>query len=209
MFFLAFDESTDMTNTAQMLVFIRGVTEPLSVHEHLFGLVSLCGTAHGSDVKEVVLKLLCDRVPDLPKSKLVGLTTNGAPSMTAKENGTVALFKKRLRKSKFEQDCVVDCVIHQEAFCAKSLKMTLVMELVEKCVNEIRAKELKHRQFQLFIEVNTQYKDLIYHSEVRWLSRGKVLEGFLCFYRRNKKIFAREGTNILNQEWYKCFVTKL
>ena len=105
-------------------------------------------------------------------SKLVVLTTDGAPSMTAKENGAVSLLKKHLRESKFEQDILtVHCVIHQEALCAKALEMTHVMELVVKCVNKIRAKGLKHRQFQLFLEnVNVQYKDLIYHSEVRWLS---------------------------------------
>ena len=47
--------------------------------------------------------------------------------------------------------------------------------------DEICAKGLKHRQFQLFLEnVNAQYKDLIYHLEVRWLSRGKVLELFFA-----------------------------
>ena len=55
----------------QMLVFIRRVTESLSVHEDLLGLVFLRSTARGLDLKEAVLKLLRDRVPDLPLSKLV------------------------------------------------------------------------------------------------------------------------------------------
>ena len=131
-----------------MLVFIRGVTESLSAHEDLLGLVSLHSIALGLDVKEAVLKLLRDRVPDLPLSKLIGLTTDGAPSMTGKKNGAVSLLKKHLRESKFEKDIfTVYCVIHQEALCVKTLKMTHVAELVVKCVNEIRAKGLKHRQF--------------------------------------------------------------
>jgi len=63
-FSLAFDESADMTDTAQILVFIRGVTKCLSVHEDLLGLVSLRGTTRGLDVKEAVLELLHKRVPD-------------------------------------------------------------------------------------------------------------------------------------------------
>ena len=166
-FSLAFDESTDMTDTGQMLVFIRGVTEPLFVHKDFLELVFLRGTARGLNVKEPMLKLLRNRVPELSLSKLVGLTTDGAPSMTGKENGAVALPKKHLRESKFELDILsCRCVIHQEALCAKTLKMTHAMELVVKCVNEIREKGLKHRQFQLFLEVNAQYKDLIYHLEV-------------------------------------------
>ena len=39
---------------------------------------------------------------------------------------------------------------------------------------------LNHRQFQqLLIEVESQYGDVIYYSEVRWLSRGKVLKRVL------------------------------
>ena len=148
MFSMAFDESTDMTDTAQMLVFIRGVTEPLFVRENLLGIVSLRGTIRASDVTEAVLKLLRNRVPDLSLSKLVGLTKDGTPSITGKKDGAVAPFKKHLRESKFEQDLLtVHCVIHQEILCAKTLKMTHVMELVVKCVNEIRAKGLKHWQF--------------------------------------------------------------
>ena len=57
--------------------------------------------------------------------------------MTGKENGAVALLKKHLRESKFHLDILsVHCVNHQEALCAKTIKMTHVMELVVKCVNE-------------------------------------------------------------------------
>ena len=67
-----------MSNTAQILVFIRSVTKDLSVHEDLLGLVSLRGTTRGVDINEAVLKLLHNRVPDLSLSKLVGLTTDSA-----------------------------------------------------------------------------------------------------------------------------------
>ena len=120
-----------------MLLFICGVTEPLSVHEDLLGLVFLCTTTRGLDVKEAVLKLLCNRVPHLPLSKLVGLMTDGMPSMTGKENSAMVLLKKHLQESKFEQDIfTVCCVIHQEVLDANTLKMMHVMELVMKCMND-------------------------------------------------------------------------
>ena len=114
-FSLTFDESTDVSDTAHILVFIRVVTKDLSVHEDLLGLVSLRGRTREVDIKGAVLKLLHDRVPDLSWSKLVGLTTDGAPSMTSNENGAMALLKKHLLESKFEQDILtVYGFIHQE-----------------------------------------------------------------------------------------------
>jgi len=59
------------------------------------------GTTRGLDVKEAVLKLLRNRVPDLPLSKLIGLTTDGSPSMVGKENGAVELLKEALARIKF------------------------------------------------------------------------------------------------------------
>ena len=75
--------------------------------------------------------------------------------------------------------------------------MTHVMDVVVICVNEIRAKGLKHRQFQSFLlEMNTQYKDLVYHSQVRWLSRGKILQRFLSLLEEIK-IFLQEKSSTL------------
>ena len=52
-------------------------------------------------------------------------------------------------------------------------------QIVVKVVNLILSKGLKHRQFQqLLLEVDSQYSDLLYFCEVRWLSRGKMLERF-------------------------------
>ena len=60
------------------------------------------------------------------------------------------------------------------------------MDVVVKCVNEIRAKGLKYRQLQSFLlEMNTQYKDLVCHFQVRWLSRAKILQRFLSLLQEN------------------------
>lgn len=53
------------------------------------------------------------------------------------------------------------------------------MKQVVKTVNFIRSNELIHRTFQEFLkELISQYGDVLYHTEVRWLSKGKVLERF-------------------------------
>ena len=46
-------------------------------------------------------------------------------------------------------------------------------------MNDIRAAALKRREFrQLLNEVDEQYGELLLHTEVRWISRGKVLARF-------------------------------
>ena len=50
------------------------------------------------------------------------------------------------------------------------------MSVVVKTVNFIRARGLNHRQFTSFLlDLDTEYGELLYHTEVRWLSRGNVL----------------------------------
>lgn len=71
------------------------------------------------------------------------------------------------------------CIIHQEALCAKTAQLSDVMNTVVKTVNIIRVRALYHREFQTFLpDVDAECGDLLYHSEVRWLSRGSVLRRF-------------------------------
>ena len=53
---LALDESTDIGSTAQLLIFIRGVTENFQSFEELFAMISLKDRTRGSD--------LCNAVSD-------------------------------------------------------------------------------------------------------------------------------------------------
>ena len=75
--------------------------------------------------------------------------------------------------------------------------MTRVLDVVVKCINEILAKGLKHRQFESFLlERNTQYKDLVHHFQVCWLSQGKVLLRFFSYVEKIR-IFLQEKCSTL------------
>ena len=59
------------------------------------------------------------------------------------------------------------------------------MSTITRVVNLIRAKGLNHRQFKSFLEeIGSEHRDVPYHTEVRCLSRGKVLNR--CFELREE-----------------------
>ena len=61
--------------------------------------------------------------------------------------------------------------------CAKALGFCDLMDDVISAVNFIRARAVNHRQFnQLMEEIEANYKDVLYFSQIRWLSRGKTLK---------------------------------
>jgi hypothetical protein len=55
--------------------------------------------------------------------------------------------------------------------------MTNAVTVVTKLVNCIRSKGLNHRQFQQFLsDMDSENGAVLYYTEVRWLSRGRMLK---------------------------------
>ena len=80
---LALDESTDIEDTAQLLVFIRRIDENFEITEELLSLEHLKDTTTGQDLFESVENCL-DRF-GLPLHKVASITTDGAPALTGKK----------------------------------------------------------------------------------------------------------------------------
>jgi hypothetical protein len=63
--------------------------------------------------------------------------------------------------------------------------MTHVTDTVVKTVNFIRASALGHREFvKLLGEIESEHGEIIYHTNVRLLSRRSVLKRFFIYLRR-------------------------
>ncbi len=93
----------------------------------------------------------------------------------------------------------------QEALCAKTLDFGHVMNVVTKLTNLIRCgnRALSHRKFTAFLdEVSAAYGDLLMHTDIRWMSRGKCLERF--FALRNEIPLFLEDNVKLDTSYYCC-----
>lgn len=173
-FSLQFDESNDIVDSAQLIVFIRMVFSDMSCKEEFLTMISMKGQTRGEDIYQVFINFATKT--DLPLRKLVCIATDGAPAMVGKNVGFLAFCKNN---KDFTDFITIHCVIHQNALCAKALNMTDVMDITLKIVNSIRARSLRRRLFRTQLEENeAEYEDLLLYTDIRWLSRGRLLERF-------------------------------
>lgn len=151
---------------------------------------SLHSTARGVDIFNAV-KSAVEEFGGF--EKLSSVVTDGAKSMT----GTISGFVGFLRQNQITVP-TLHCIIHQEALCAKSIKLSTTMATVTKITNLIRGgnRSLTHRKFlTLLEEMDSAYGDLLLHTEVRWLSRGKCLVWFFEFRHEIATFLREEVTN--------------
>ena len=109
---------------------------------------------------------------ELDWSKLIGCTTDGAPVMLGRKSGFQTYVKDIAVNATF-----VHCFIHRFALCTKVLPAELMSRLnkIIKIVNFIKTSALNSRLFaRLCEDVSSARKCLLFHTEVRWLSRGNM-----------------------------------
>lgn len=202
-FSLALDESTDVSDSAQVLLFVRGINADFEVKEELADVLTMESTTTGNDIFRKVIESLNNFGVDLKKLKCIA--TDGGKNMCGSKTGLVGNLCNAVESAGGKRPIVFHCIIHQQALCGKALDLADMMKIVSRTVNYMRSHALKHRQFKMFLsEVESEYPDLPYHCEVRWLSRGKVLQRFFEL-RDFVDIFMTEQKKpvkeLKNQEW--------
>jgi len=189
---LAIDESTDSTDNAQLMVFVRYYdTGKKEFCQELLGVTDLKGRTRGEDIYGALKSMLESRNIDV--KSIISLTTDGAPSMVGRGRGLVAQLKED------NPDMITyHCIIHQSVLCA-SLRDEYceVMETIMKLVNFLRlTSALQHRLLRSFLsEVSASYDDLLVHNNVRWLSKGRVLERFWAI-RKELQTFLKDQNSV-------------
>lgn len=189
-FSIAIDESTDISDTAQLLIFIRGIDKEFNIYEELADMCSIKGTTTGEDIFKNIENSF--EKLGLSLKKLISITTDGGKNMSDIHKGFFGRIKTKMIDNKFELLMVFHCIIHQETLCCKVLAWKNVMDTVISTINYMRKNGLAHRQFQQFLEeIEAEYGDVIYFTEVRWLSRGAALKRFFTL-REEINIFMNE-----------------
>ena len=117
---------------------------------------------------------------DLDWTKYKSVTNDGAAAMQGCTNGVIQKIKK------VSPNCVSNhCMIHRAALVVKKLKhdknqrskLEIVLSIMKKVVNFVSFHSKKQRMFsELCKDMEANELRLLYHSEERWLSRGKVLK---------------------------------
>ena len=86
------DESTDQSDTAQLVIFIKGIDENFNIIEEMLDLCQIKGTTTDKDIHEFV-NLSLDKF-NIDRKNIYSITTDGAPALTGKQNSFITLFKE-------------------------------------------------------------------------------------------------------------------
>ena len=113
-------------------------------------------------------------------TKCKSVITDGAAAMQGSTNGVIRKIKN------VSPECVSNhCMMNREALVLKKLKqginqhcdLAAVVDDAIKIVNFVRIHSKKHRMFsELCKDMDADAMRLLYHAEIRWLSREKVLK---------------------------------
>ena len=132
----AIDESTNVNDTAQLAVFIKGVDKELNEIEELLSLQCMKDTTTGANIFSEVPNAFNKCGLDL--STLCRIAADGAQAMSKTGIGFLGLLKSALKEKNISDNIAIfHCIIYQQNQCTKSLKFKHVMGLVIKAVNFI------------------------------------------------------------------------
>ena len=197
-FSLQIDESTDISDDAQLLVYVRYLGENTLEEEFLF-CKALETTMRGEDMFSDSFM----NKEGLEWRNCSSICSDGAPAMLGSCKGFTARVKE------INPTVLIShCFVHGENLASRRLSAELgtVMQDVIHIVNFIKAKSLNSRLSEKLCEdFNAEYRHLLYFSDVRWLSRGKVLERFVTLRKEVKEFLINKKHSLAekfaDQKW--------
>ena len=143
----------------------------MELEEEFLFCVPLTTTATGADIFNVVDNF--QQKEGISWENCVSLCTDGALAILGARQGFTALVRQVNPSVQ-----VVHCLLHRVNLYAQHLSPDLlaVIKEVVGVVNFIKASAVNSRLFeQLCVNLGPQFQHLLFYSNVRWLSRIKLL----------------------------------
>uniref|UniRef100_A0A667Z2X6 HAT C-terminal dimerisation domain-containing protein n=1 Tax=Myripristis murdjan TaxID=586833 RepID=A0A667Z2X6_9TELE len=168
-FSIQLDESTDVSDCASLLVYVRYVWEN-DFAEDLLCCLTIPTATTGEEIFSVLNDYMATKC-GLDWANCKGIS-DGAANMTGRNSGVV----KRIKEAAGKDIVWNHCFIHRQALACKGIPPDLdkVLKEVIRVVNFIKGSALNHRLFDQLC-AGAEHTHLLFHTEVRWLSKGRVL----------------------------------
>ncbi|XP_022160768.1 protein FAM200A-like, partial [Myzus persicae] len=163
------DESTDISNFSQLLIYVRYIYKEDILEDFLF-----CQTLNGrtgNDIFTLINEFFENN--EISWSMCKAICTDGAAALTGSKKGFRAKVNEISPSILFTH-----CMIHREALASKKLEpfVNEVLQNAIRVINFIKSKSFNSRLFTILCnEMESDHTKLLLHTEVRWLSRGKIL----------------------------------
>uniref|UniRef100_A0A8C0VXM4 SCAN domain-containing protein 3 n=1 Tax=Castor canadensis TaxID=51338 RepID=A0A8C0VXM4_CASCN len=191
-FSLQLDECRDIANMVILLVYVRFEHDD-DIKEEFFFSASLPANATSSELYEAVKNYIVNKC-GLEFRFCVGVCSDSAASVTGRHSKVVTQIKELVPECK-----IMHCFIHQDGLAMKKIsgELNSVLTDVVKIVNYVKSNALNSRLFSLLCDnMEIDHKQLLLHTEIRWLSRGRVLSRifeirneFLVFLQSKKPVW--------------------
>ena len=146
-------------------------------------------TTRGKDIFNKVSNFF--KIKGLSWNNVCGCTTDEAPLKLGRRLGFRGQVVEKNSKTKH-----FHCMLHRYALASKTLppELRLVLDDVVHTINTIKSSSLKTRPFsQLCQELGSDHKALLYHTKVRWLSRGNVIRRVESLKKELSKFVRRDN----------------
>jgi len=167
-FSIQVDEST-IHNQAILLCYVRFIHED-DIREEMLFIKSLPETTTGEDIFNEIMQYFNNK--NIPLTNLITIASDGAAAMTGKVKGFVS-------RMKFVAPHIfhIHCFIHRQHLVAKNIggDMQEALNAAIHAINFVKSNSVNDRFFVQFCE-NENFKTLLLHTDVRWLSKGLSLE---------------------------------
>lgn len=191
-FAIQLDETTTVAGESILIVYVQYI-DGEDLKQDILMSKNLETTTTGHDIFMAVDSFISSH--NLPYENLVACCSDGAAAMMGKNKG----FNSRLTE-KAPHCLIFHCMLHRQALASKKLSADLsdTLATVVKVVNFIKARPGNKRLFAQLCE-DEAHQTLLLHTEVRWLSRGKVLERFMELQEKIKEFLNKHNPRLCEQ----------